>query len=84
MVDINSDQATGGDQKQKVNVGPWGIHVKDGDTEVNISLRGVQVRDEMVRVNLSVWRPLLGCAVTLAVLAAIVTVVVVGIVKVMM
>lgn len=72
-----------GDEGEIVNAGPGGIYVKDGDSEVKISWTGIRIRDGKTNLNISVWKPLVGCSVGLIVLVAILTAVIVAIVKVM-
>ena len=73
-----------GDEGEKVRIGPGGLHVKDGESEVKVSWAGVRVVDGRTRLSISFWKPLVGCGAILVLLAAIVTAVVVGIVKLMM
>lgn len=73
-----------GDEGEKIEVGPGGVHVKDGDSEVKVSWTGIRVRDGKTNLNISVWKTLVGCGVGLVVLVAILTAVVVAIVKLMM
>jgi len=72
-----------GDKGEEVHVGPGGIHVKDGDSEAKVSWTGIRVRDGNTNINISVWKPLVGCGIGLIVLVAILTAVVVTIVKLM-
>jgi hypothetical protein len=73
-----------GNRGERVHVGPGGIHVRDGDSEVKVTWTGIRVRDATTRVDISVWKPLVGCAIGLVVLVAVLTVVVVSIVKLML
>ncbi len=83
-VEINGASIHVSDGKgETVNVGPGGVHVKDGDSEVKISWTGIRVRDGTTNLNISVWKPLVGCGAALVVFVAILTAVVVGIVKLM-
>ena len=70
-----------GEKDEEITVGPGGIHVKDNDSEVKVSWTGIRVRDGKTNVNVSVWKPLLGCGFGLIVLLAIITAVIVGIIK---
>ena len=72
-----------GDKGEKVNIGPGGVHVKDGDSEVKVSWTGIRVRDGKTNVNISVWKPLVGCGLGLVVLVAVLTAVIVAVVKLM-
>jgi len=72
-----------GDKGENVNVGPGGVHVKDGDSEVKVDWTGIRVRDGKTHVNIRVWKPLVGCGLGLIVLVGILTAVVVAIVKLM-
>ena len=73
-----------GEKSEEVNIGPGGVRVKDGDSEVKVSWCGVRMRDGRTCVNISVWKPLVGCGFAIILFAAILTAVIVGIVKLMM
>ena len=73
-----------GDKGETVNIGPAGIHVKDGDSEVKVGWTGIRVHDGRTKVNISVWKPLVGCGLGVIVFVAILTAVIVGIVKLML
>jgi hypothetical protein len=84
-VEINGASVhVGGDGGETVNIGPGGIHVMDGNSEVKVSWCGIRVRDGGTSVNISVWKPLAGCGLGIIVLVAILTFVIVGIVKLML
>lgn len=72
-----------GDKGEKVRVGPGGVHVKDGNSEVKVTWTGVRVRDGETDINISVWKPLVCCGVAAIVFMAILTAVVMSIVKYM-
>lgn len=73
-----------GDKGEEVKVGPGGVHVKDGDAEVKVSWTGIHMRDGKTKLNINFWKPLLGCGFGLIIFAAAITIVVVGIIKLMM
>lgn len=66
---------------EEVTVGPGGVHVKDGESEVHVSWTGVRIQDGKTHLNVSFWKPLLGCAVISILLVAALTAVVVSVVK---
>ena len=73
-----------GEKGERVDVGPGGVHIKDGDSEVKVSWTGIRVRDGKTNLNISVWKPMIGCGFAVLVFVALLTAVVVGIVKLMM
>ncbi len=73
-----------GEDGEEVKVGPGGVHIVDGDSEVNINWSGIRIRDAKTNLNITVWKPLLGCAVAMLVFAALLTATVVGVVRLMM
>ncbi|MGD0059773.1 MAG: hypothetical protein ABSD58_10180 [Verrucomicrobiia bacterium] len=73
-----------GNEGEEVAIGPTGIHVKDGDEEVNVTFSGIRIRDGHTNLTISIWKPLLACAAVTLVLVALLTAVIVGIVKLMM
>lgn len=72
-----------GEKGERVSIGPGGIHVRDAESEVSVSWSGIRVRDKDTRLNISFWKPLLGCGVALLALAALMTLVIVVIVRLM-
>lgn len=73
-----------GEKGERVEVGPGGVHVRDGDSEVKVSWTGIRVRDGKTNLKISVWKPMIGCGVAILVFVALLTAVIVGIVKLMM
>jgi len=73
-----------GNRDEEVHIGPGGIRIRDGDEEVRVGWTGVRICDGGTRVRISLWKPLVGCGVAILVLAALVTLVVVGIVRLAM
>lgn len=69
-IDGASINVTKSDGKQ-VNVSPGGVHVKSNDSEVKVSWSGISM----------FWRPLVGCGITSLVFAALLTVIVAVIIK---
>jgi hypothetical protein len=51
---------------------------------VKVSWTGIRVRDGKTNLNISVWKPMIGCGFAVLVFVALLTAVVVGIVKLMM
>ncbi len=72
-----------GEDGERVDIGPGGIHVRDNDSEVKVSWSGIRIRDGKTNLNISVWKPLVGCALASIVFVALLTAVIVGIVKLM-
>ena len=72
-----------GDKGESVKVGPCGVHVSDGTSEVKVTWTGIRVRDGKTHINVSFVKPLVGCGVIVIALIAILTAVIVGIVKLM-
>jgi hypothetical protein len=72
-----------GEKGERVEVGPGGVHVTDGDSEVKVSWTGIRVRDGKTNLNITVWKPMIGCGVAILVFVALLTAVIVGIVKLM-
>lgn len=72
-----------GDKGEVVDIGPGGVYVQDGDSEVKVSWTGIRVRDGKTNLRISVWKPLVGCGIGLIVFVAILTAVVVAVVKLM-
>ena len=81
-IDAGSVHITG-DDCEKVYVGPGGVHIKDGDSEVKVSWTGVRIKDGKTNLEIGVWKPLLGCGFALLLFAGLLTAVVVGVVKLM-
>jgi hypothetical protein len=73
-----------GDEGEEVTLGPTGIHVKDGEDEVNVRFSGIHIKDGRTNIHISVWKPLLLIGATILVFAALLTAVIVGIIKLMM
>ena len=73
-----------GKKGEEVNVSPAGIYVKDGDSVVNIGFSGIKIQDGTTHLKFSVWKPLVACGVSLLIFVALLTAVIVGVVKLMM
>lgn len=73
-----------GNEGEDVTIGPVGIHVKDGDEEVHVTFSGIQFRDGHTNVSTRLWKPLLTCAAVILVFAALLTALIVSIIKLMM
>jgi len=73
-----------GKDGEEVSLSPAGIHVKDGDEEVNVKFSGISIKDGHANVTISVWKPLLLIGAVILVFAALLTAVIVGIIKIMM
>ena len=72
-----------GDKGEKVEIGPGGIHLSDGDSEVNVSCFGIRIKDGKKKLNITLWKPIVGCGVIILVFFALLTAVIVGIVRLM-
>jgi hypothetical protein len=84
-VDISGASVHGiGNQGKEVTVSPAGVHVRDGDEEGNVPFSGIRIRDGHTDLTISIWKPLLACAAAILVFAALLTAVIVGIIKLMM
>lgn len=84
-VDINGASIhVVGNEGEEVTVRPTGVHVKDGDDEINVGFSGIRIQDGHTNLYISIWKPLLACAAAILVFAALLTAVVVGIIKLMM
>ncbi|MFA6104412.1 MAG: hypothetical protein WCV67_16865 [Victivallaceae bacterium] len=82
-IDGASINVTGRNGRQ-VNVGPCGVHVKSNDSEVKVSWSGIKILNDKTNLNISVLKPLIGCGVAVLIFAALLTVVVTAIVKLML
>jgi hypothetical protein len=72
-----------GDKHEEVDVGPGHVHVKDGDSEITVTWTGIRVRDGKNVLKISIWKPIIAIAVGAVLLAALLTVLVAGIIKLM-
>jgi len=81
-IDGASVRVTGA-RGERVDVGPGGVHVTDGSSEVKVSWTGIRVRDGKRDLNITVWKPLVGCGVAILIFVALLTAVIVGVVKLM-
>ncbi len=72
-----------GEKGEKVEVGPGGIHLVDGDSEVDVSWSGIRIREGRKKFNILFWKPLLGCGAAIIIFFALLTAVIVGVVRLM-
>lgn len=83
-IDIDGGSVSiNGDDGEKVYVGPGGVHIRDGDSEVKVGWTGIRIKDENTNLEIGIWKPLIGCGFAILVFAGLLTAVVVGVVKIM-
>ncbi|MFH1708795.1 MAG: hypothetical protein ABIF71_12885 [Planctomycetota bacterium] len=73
-----------GNDGEEVHVSPAGVHVMDGRSEVKVSFFGIRIKDGNTNIDISVWKPLVGCGMAVIIFLALLTMVVVGIVKLLL